>query len=358
MPYTIGLGLCAVAFVVMVLLFQNCSEGFEATQASTKGSLQEVDPTAKTVAICPIMPTAATRLSNTCFAQLRPRMLLGGSYFNFVEYEPQYPLYNDGATKRRWIYLPVGQKIDNSDPDNWRFPQGTIIYKQFLVDGILIETRQMEKVGPGDGAANWRFTIYGQLADQSDALLVTAGLLDQPPAVVATYAAGAILSRYRIGNLTQCLRCHGSTLDVVRGFGFLQLSSPTAAFNVNTAYLANFISVNPGRLDMIPGGAADKAVIGYIQSNCANCHNGIGPGPGDFRHSSTSKTLAEEPLIKTAIATPGLITPKDPATSGLYDRFSSGTMPAVRPIRPDAQAIEAMRLWILNMTALGTPSNP
>src|SRR5688500_6556239 len=34
---------------------------------------------------------------------------------------PQYPLWSDGASKRRWIRLPEGGAIDASDPDYWRF---------------------------------------------------------------------------------------------------------------------------------------------------------------------------------------------------------------------------------------------
>ena len=35
------------------------------------------------------------------------------------DYSPQYPLWSDGATKRRWVLLPPGQTIDASDPDVW-----------------------------------------------------------------------------------------------------------------------------------------------------------------------------------------------------------------------------------------------
>ncbi len=34
-----------------------------------------------------------------------------------LAFSPQYPLWTDGATKRRWISLPPGSAIDASDPD-------------------------------------------------------------------------------------------------------------------------------------------------------------------------------------------------------------------------------------------------
>ena len=42
-----------------------------------------------------------------------------------LAFSPQYPLWTDGATKRRWISLPPGTAIDGSNPDNWVFPIGT-----------------------------------------------------------------------------------------------------------------------------------------------------------------------------------------------------------------------------------------
>src|SRR5436853_7062218 len=40
-------------------------------------------------------------------------------------YQPQFELWSDGATKRRWVKLPDGARIDSSDQDFWQFPEGT-----------------------------------------------------------------------------------------------------------------------------------------------------------------------------------------------------------------------------------------
>ena len=53
-----------------------------------------------------------------------------------LPYAPQYPLYTDGAVKSRWIYLPPGQQIDASEPDQWVFPVGTRIFKEFAFAGV------------------------------------------------------------------------------------------------------------------------------------------------------------------------------------------------------------------------------
>ena len=41
-----------------------------------------------------------------------------------LPFTPQYPLWSDGTSKRRWLYLPPGTFIDASRPDSWDFPRG------------------------------------------------------------------------------------------------------------------------------------------------------------------------------------------------------------------------------------------
>src|SRR5512137_3035620 len=57
-----------------------------------------------------------------------------------LPFSPQYPLWSDGAAKRRWIRLPPGATIDASDPDEWDFPVGTRVWKEFTF-GRKVETR-------------------------------------------------------------------------------------------------------------------------------------------------------------------------------------------------------------------------
>jgi hypothetical protein len=62
-----------------------------------------------------------------------------------LSFAPQYPLWSDGATKRRWISLPPGAAIDGSDPDAWIFPVGTRLWKEFSFNGQKVETRYLER---------------------------------------------------------------------------------------------------------------------------------------------------------------------------------------------------------------------
>src|SRR5262249_55508478 len=58
-------------------------------------------------------------------------------------FQPKYVLWSDGATKRRWLYLPDGGTIDTSDMDYWTYPVGTTAWKEFTRDGVRVETRML-----------------------------------------------------------------------------------------------------------------------------------------------------------------------------------------------------------------------
>ena len=75
---------------------------------------------------------------------------------DLLSFTPQYPLWSDGAQKRRWLYLPPGSFIDASRPDAWEFPRGTRLWKEFAYGGRRVETRYIERLADG----SWRFAAY------------------------------------------------------------------------------------------------------------------------------------------------------------------------------------------------------
>ena len=80
-------------------------------------------------------------------------------------YKPALELWADGATKQRFISIPAGTKIDTSSFDEWIFPNGTRVWKEFRLDGKRVETRLYEK----GTDARWRHAAYKWNADESDA---------------------------------------------------------------------------------------------------------------------------------------------------------------------------------------------
>ena len=69
----------------------------------------------------PPSPPACPR--RACTPTSRP----GACIPDVLTYVPQYPLWSDGAQKRRWMRLPPGTSIDASDPDGVGVPGGDAI---------------------------------------------------------------------------------------------------------------------------------------------------------------------------------------------------------------------------------------
>jgi hypothetical protein len=113
-----------------------------------------------------------------------------------LPYSPQYPLWSDGAVKRRWIQIPEGTYVDASDPNSWEFPFGTKLWKEFSVAGRRVETRYMERTDEG-----WQFAAYQWSEDEQEATLAP----ERGTRVSAEVAPGV---RHAIPSRLDCRACH------------------------------------------------------------------------------------------------------------------------------------------------------
>ncbi|CAN5575895.1 hypothetical protein BH10BDE1_BH10BDE1_32980 [soil metagenome] len=334
----------ALFMVVAVPLFQNCSPGFDAIELAAP-HVQNL-PSWSNVAKYKIPDLPFDQLSQVGLGALIDQL----PYENFWEYSPKYPLYSYGAEKRRWVFLPDKSQIDNSDPDGWKFPIGTVFMKLFSLNGRKIETRLWEKVGQGTGIIAWRPSVYLWRADQTDAdLLKTNDFYSLTDIEKNAYEAGLVADRYKIISPNQCTKCHTSSADGPLGFNYLQLSNARSEKNVLALSQAGVLANEVVAFDSIPGSTLQQEAIGYMQTNCAVCHNGSGPGPHDFRHRSTAQISGDEGVIKSAMDTPGLITPGDPNNSRIYQRFSTATMPP-GTIEKDINGQQRLWDWISSIT--------
>src|SRR5512139_1057368 len=167
----------------------------------------------------PAWPAATSRAAGSQPAPLPDRLSETGLFHpgapetlrqGVFPFAPQYPLWSDGTTKRRWIYLPPGTAIDARDPDAWEFPPGTRLWKEFR-HGRALETRYLERLADG----RWRFAAYLWDVEGGDAVLAPEG-----GAVLAAGPTG----RYVVPSRTDCLACHEGAAVPVLGFSALQLS--------------------------------------------------------------------------------------------------------------------------------------
>ena len=74
-----------------------------------------------------------------------------------IPYAPQYPLWSNGSSKQRHIFLAEGE-VDTSSPRHWRFPEGTLLFKTFAFvtptsDGeeVPVETRILRRNAEVEG---------------------------------------------------------------------------------------------------------------------------------------------------------------------------------------------------------------
>lgn len=283
-----------------------------------------------------------------------------------VPYAPQYPLWTDGAAKRRWIYLPPGTAIDASDPDAWRFPVGTKLWKEFAW-GRRVETRYLERTRAG-----WIYAAYAWREDEGDAVLADArgARTSQPVAPGRTHPIPAV---------ADCKSCHQGGRSEVLGFSALQLSPdrdplaphreplepgmPTLATLAARGLLRG---LPRGLLETPPRIAAStprgRAALGYLHANCSICHDSVGPLASlgvDLRHPvgrRDAEPAAAAVGRPTRFQVPGegrqsvWIAPGAPASSAVVARMASrspvGQMPPLGSQRVDEEALELIRRWI------------
>jgi len=179
-------------------------------------------------------------------------------------FEPRFALWSDGAAKRRWIALPPGGQVDASQPDAWRFPAGTRLWKEFSVDGRPVETRHF--VLGADG--RWDFASY--VWDGADAVRAPAR------GRTLTLPGG---QRYDVPSTGDCIACHGGARSPVLGFAALQLGPAVPALLREGLLKGAPAAWAMQAPDFVATTPAEHAARGYLHGNCAHCHHGdIGDG--------------------------------------------------------------------------------
>ncbi len=290
-----------------------------------------------------------------------------------LPFSPQYPLWSDGAAKRRWIRLPEGVAIDASDPDAWVFPVGTRLWKEFSM-GRRVETRMIERRADG----SWDFSAYVWDADGRGAVLVPADGIATLPVAAAPGGRYAIPSRH------DCLACHEGATSPVLGFSALQLSpdrDPLAVHPETPPAGAVDLQalVERGLLVNLPGGlletaprinaatGEERAALGYLHGNCGHCHAAPGGSaaavPVDARMAqrvgeTDSAEQVRASLIDVASryrpadagADAVIVRPGDAAGSILHRRMATrdprAQMPPLGTTAPDHEALSLIERWI------------
>ena len=239
------------------------------------------------------------------------------------DYTPQFELWSDSAKKRRWLRLPPGQTIDQRDPDNWSFPLGTQLWKEFSVDGVRVETRTLRKVGPGN--EDWAAQAYVWLPDGSDAVATPQG------------ATNALGTAHDVPAAGECLACHGGRKSFVLGYSAVQLGYAK-----------------------LPGSETDRRALGYLHANCGHCHNQDRPAAASSRcydpeneldfwlRSDRLRSVADTPAYQSGRGV--AFEPGAPDSSRLVELMSNRgflrQMPPLGSEAVDSRGLASVRAWI------------
>ena len=302
---------------------------------------------------------AATLACTGLYADIGAKTIAPG----VAPYAPAASLWYDGATVQRWIALPAGAKIDDSDPDEWKFPVGTRVWQELSVGGKRVETRLFQKL-----LANyWEHATYAWKADESDATSSNGGDL----ATVMTSDAG---TTWHVPTPTECDECHRGRTYRVLGFEAVGLGLPGAQ-GLTLAALAGqgLLAPAPTKTSFtIADDGSGKAApaLAWLHANCGvSCHsqntssmaNGTGEhfrievawlASGQSATTYDSETTTVDVPAQIFDTGQMRIAPGDPDHSvvmelaGARNADYSNQMPPVASKVVPADAIRDVRAWI------------
>ena len=268
-------------------------------------------------------------------------------------YRLNTPLWSDGAEKLRFVYIPAGQQAKADGDGLLDLPVGSALIKTFKMGGKLIETRVL--LHRADG---WVALPYVWDTDQKEARLTLGG-----KRIELAGPDGKALS-YAVPNKNQCKECHGVS-------GAVTPIGPKA-YNLAPAWLAALQQA--GRLDRVPAVArriplwedrahADAALAarGYLDVNCAHCHNPNGAASNSglylgWLESDPIKLGIGKRPVAAGRGSGNLdfdVVPGDSAHSILYYRMASIeggiAMPELGRAALDPAGMAAVQRWIGEM---------
>ncbi|HEU5072774.1 MAG TPA: hypothetical protein VFU02_01345, partial [Polyangiaceae bacterium] len=212
-----------------------------------------------------------------------------------VPFRPEHALWTNGSLKQRFVVVPEGAQIDTSDRGAWQFPENTLFFKTFsyadaeAADGVRpIETRVLKKTATG-----WEYHAYLWADDRS-----TAELLDGIHTTPVEVEYEGERFDHIVPARLDCRKCHESQPVGAIGFDELRLNTPFeeggSITQLEALVSAGLLTELPDDPDAIEHEDETSArVLGYLQGNCAHCHNGwSGPSSAfDLRHDVAFENL-------------------------------------------------------------------
>lgn len=274
-----------------------------------------------------------------------------------ISFDVNMPLWSDGAAKTRGMALPDGTKIKVESNGDMTFPIGTVLIKNFDINGTRIETRLLVRHSDGD----WAGYSYEWNAEQTEAVL----LLTSKSKIVAgqtwDFPSGA-----------QCLSCHtvaaGRSLgpEIAQLNGSFDYALGRANQLSTLEHIGMFsapLSAPPSALPRLPtlydNSNSALQARAYLHANCSYCHRPTGPGrgPANFLYSVSDHDMGVCNVAPTAgdlgIHNARLLAPGAVSRSIIAVRMNtlgSDRMPQLGTRVVDAQGVNLVQNWISSLT--------
>jgi hypothetical protein len=365
---------CRRRYLGLWLLLAACSEDHRVSTSKSDGGTdaasvdeEEIDAAAEFIGCDDDTSQVPDSLVCTgLYASLKDKRVAKSA----VEFVPAYPLWSDGAGKHRWIALPEGEKIDNTEPNDWVFPIGTKVWKEFRVGEKRIETRFYWKVR----SDRWLRGTYAWNEDDSEAISSLGGDIQIKDG-----------STYHLPTGQECNDCHNGQPDRVLGFSAVNLGLEGAS-GVTLAQLAKdgLLTHKPALTELSIG--ADETgldsdgvplaakVLATLHTNCGQtCHNNTAGAKANLTDQNLrlDSTLLDGRapdeqfnMLRTTIGKraegvqwanhPYRILPGDPTNSLIYQLMSyrdpsgmgRGQMPPIATRKIDQASVMLLEKWI------------
>ncbi len=315
-----------------------------------------------------------------------------------VPYELYESFWSDGALKKRWIAVPnndglhsgPNEQIKYSEYNDWEFPPGTVIIKQFNLpvdDTDPSITKKIEtRFSIVDKDGGWYFLTYNWNDAQTDAVLQKTSL-NEPVTISTDNLGGTRTQIWHFPSNTECITCHN---DVNKG----NLGLKTRYLNTDYTYEETGLERNQlvtlshlGIIDQSitdpdtesivtnksiedPTATLDDRARSYLDLNCAYCHrldNTIRTN-FDLRFYNSLEATG---ILTTGILSPldvdpdeKIIYPGDASKSILYHKINSIDqsimMPPLAKLELDNLGINLIETWInqLDTDLIDITNNP
>jgi uncharacterized repeat protein (TIGR03806 family) len=301
-------------------------------------------------------PTFPRKLSATgCADPADPARPSAGQ----LPYAMNVPFWSDRAEKSRWLAVPDGKTIHLGDDGDWSLPEGSVLRKDFKLDGVLIETRLLMRHLDG----TWAGYSYEWEADGRDASLLLAGKRKTVGAQTWIYPSRA-----------ECMRCHTEAAGFTLGLETRQLNReltyPSTGLRANQLATLEHVGLfdaplasPPGELGTMPAldGSApvSQRARAYLASNCSFCHRPGGQGSGgmdlrfDIPEAQLNACNVEPTRGDLGVTGAKLLVPGTPAQSMIslrMHRRDDRAMPPLGSALMDSAGVELIDAWISSLT--------